>query len=461
MSCSICCSDFNKSTRKAITCPSGCDFVCCKECVRKYLVSTTRDPHCMNCSALFGYRFCSEHLNKSFMTNDYAEHRSTILLEKEISMIPDTMEIAGRRRMINDIRKKQLVIDEKRNKLYEAVRELNKQDDRYNEEIYALERSNGSGQRRKFIMACPGESCRGFLSSQYKCEICCLWTCNKCSTIIGDSKDVPHECSEDAVASTDLIRESTKPCPTCGIRITKISGCDQMWCVECKTAFSWKTGVIETGVVHNPHFFEYRGTNPRDGGRGLGMCNNDNVMPFHDFNNIIIRPLNVFFANNDEPIPKQISDMRYIYALYAHMNHYELMAARANIQALTNNEHERVRYILGEITIDEFKAVVTSRDRRRRRIVESSNVTEIYCEVSKDILNSIVNFPTPNMDDLVDLVKHIYECYAQLEKIRDYCNRQWMEISAVHGIKTHRITDEFSIDFKKCGIRELMATRED
>ena len=33
--------------------------------------------------------------------------------------------------------------------------------------------TNDSGQeRRKFIMACPHDGCRGFLSSQYKCELC-------------------------------------------------------------------------------------------------------------------------------------------------------------------------------------------------------------------------------------------------------------------------------------------------
>ena len=56
-------------------------------------------------------------------------------------MIPDTMELAGRRRMINEIREKQAVIDQKRIKLYEAIRGLNKQDNAYTEEIYVLERS--------------------------------------------------------------------------------------------------------------------------------------------------------------------------------------------------------------------------------------------------------------------------------------------------------------------------------
>jgi hypothetical protein len=30
-----------------------------------------------------------------------------------------------------------------------------------------------------------------------------------------------------------------------------------MWCVGCKTTFSWKTGVIQTGAIHNPEYFRW------------------------------------------------------------------------------------------------------------------------------------------------------------------------------------------------------------
>jgi len=59
------------------------------------------------------------------------------------------------------------------------------------------------------------------------------------------------------VESVKLKKKDTMGCPSCGVRIYKIEGCDQMWCVECHTPFSYKTGDIVKGVVHNPHYYEY------------------------------------------------------------------------------------------------------------------------------------------------------------------------------------------------------------
>ena len=90
-------------------------------------------------------------------------------------------------------------------------------------------------------MPCPREECRGFLSTQYKCEICKFHTCPHCLEVIGESKE-GHECDPDTVATAEAIKAQSKPCPKCGTRISKISGCDQMWCISCHTAFSWRTG---------------------------------------------------------------------------------------------------------------------------------------------------------------------------------------------------------------------------
>jgi len=78
---------------------------------------------------------------------------------------------------------------------------------------------------REFIQRCPGEGCRGYLSTAYKCGVCSKYTCAECLTVKGDNRDAEHTCSEEAKASTAMIRRETKPCPKCGVRIYKIDGC--------------------------------------------------------------------------------------------------------------------------------------------------------------------------------------------------------------------------------------------
>jgi hypothetical protein len=114
-------------------------------------------------------------------------------------------------------------------------------------------------EKREFIMKCPDGDCRGFLSTAYKCGTCAKWTCHSCLEVVGLEKDAAHTCKADAVESAKMIQKETRPCPKCGARIYKIDGCDQMWCVMdgCNTAFSWNTGKVVTGTVHNPHYYEW------------------------------------------------------------------------------------------------------------------------------------------------------------------------------------------------------------
>ena len=102
-------------------------------------------------------------------------------------------------------------------------------------------------------MKCQYEECKGFISQSYKCGLCEKYTCSKCYL----PETEGHQCKETDVASAKLIKEETRPCPSCSTRIYKIGGCDQMWCTDCRTAFSWNTGKVVNGVIHNPHYYEY------------------------------------------------------------------------------------------------------------------------------------------------------------------------------------------------------------
>jgi hypothetical protein len=108
--------------------------------------------------------------------------------------------------------------------------------------------------RWTFTMRCPTTTgCEGFVGLNWKCGMCETKVCKECREVL----DAEHACNPDTVASVKALTKEAKPCPKCATMISKIDGCDQMWCTCCKTAFSWCTGQIETAIVHNPHYFEY------------------------------------------------------------------------------------------------------------------------------------------------------------------------------------------------------------
>ena len=113
-------------------------------------------------------------------------------------------------------------------------------------------RSRPSEEKREITNVCPTPSCNGILDAEWYCILCKNTTCSACL----EKKDDEHKCNNDTVETVKLLKTDTKPCPKCKANIYKIDGCDQMWCIKCHTAFSWRTGAIEK-KIHNPHYYEW------------------------------------------------------------------------------------------------------------------------------------------------------------------------------------------------------------
>jgi hypothetical protein len=104
------------------------------------------------------------------------------------------------------------------------------------------------------VSNCSMNDCRGFIRTKgFKCNICLTKFCSKCM----NEKQDNHQCKEDDVSSFHLIKKDCKACPSCKTLIYKIEGCNDMFCVICKTPFNWRTGRIITGRFHNPHHGEW------------------------------------------------------------------------------------------------------------------------------------------------------------------------------------------------------------
>ena len=452
--CGVCTEKYNNSTLKQIPCEYGdCNFSACKACIRTYLLSTTTDPHCMDCKKIWTEQFIVTHLNRSFIITDYKTHRRTLLLDREISKMPETMQAAERYRRIdiqktigvnisNQIRETRKILDQLQTQLYESHRKLN---------VIKHGKEEANVERKKFIMPCPNSDCRGYLSSQYKCELCLLYTCVDCHEIIGHSKEDPHTCKEENVQSAELIKKDTKPCPTCGTRISKISGCDQMWCPTCHKAFSWRTGLVDNGVIHNPHFYQYQRDNaaanggvvprvPGDGGGGAcgGICQ------WHELSNNILRKI-----ISGTLIPETIIELRAhlsdIHRFVSHITRVDLANARMHIRDLSEFEEIRCKYILQQISKEELAKTIYKNDAARKKLTEMLHLYELFSVVGIELFTKLIN----SKNTLVAYTDECVERVSEYNKLREYCNKQFKTISLTYNQTAPYINKTWTISSKK------------
>lgn len=85
--CDICVEFFNRSTNTRVEC--YCGFVCCKKCLKKYILDTNDDAQCMSpkCKRIFDRKFLINNVEKKFVNNEYKFHREEILFRRETAAL--------------------------------------------------------------------------------------------------------------------------------------------------------------------------------------------------------------------------------------------------------------------------------------------------------------------------------------------------------------------------------------
>lgn len=238
--CCVCVEPFTKQKQKARAACPYCDILACRKCTQTYLLNTTEDPHCMGCRKAWTREVMDSLLVAAWVNGDYKKHRENVLLDRERSRLPAAQLIIERKKMaderrpvIDAIYKELAIMTEARLKVEkELMRELGI--------ITALRRGEDpwanqtdqtkkpAEERRVFIMPCPADGCRGFLSQAYKCGVCDIYVCAECREIKGKERDGPHTCNADTVATVQKLKKECRPCPDCGTQIFKIEGCYRM-----------------------------------------------------------------------------------------------------------------------------------------------------------------------------------------------------------------------------------------
>jgi len=461
-SCPICIENYTNVVRTKISC-NFCAYHSCKGCVQKYLLSQATDAHCMSCRTGWNREFLDMNLTKAFRTGPWREHIKTMLVSREKATLAgyqkyavalNNMEIY--RAKLSEILKINLSIandiSKCRTKLYAyptnyvkkenssetklAIRaehtatideytELNKKfldsefDRTINSTYLAIEENiyfdrYGPEERKEFIMKCVKDECRGFLSSAYKCELCGCYVCKECMIIKKEKNDDSHSCKDSDKKSVALIRKETKPCPRCGIRISKIDGCDQMWCTasECGTAFSWNSGKVISGTIHNPHYYDWvrrnnNGVVPRNPGEVL--CGG--LPEYRVLNRLLLNTLHV---------PTQ--DINVIFDIHRCINDIQHARLPMHPQTRAADMFKEIHcdFLRAKINEDDWKQSLFLKENRFEKKQQIGQVLQTFVTAATEVFRSLYA-DMVNMGTVLD-IKKIKDRLDEFNALRAYIN---------------------------------------
>ncbi len=250
--CPVCREAYTRCQRKRVEC-GVCDMAVCSSCLQTYLLTLQGDAQCMHCRRVLDGEFLATHLGKTWLLSRYKEHRERVLLDREMSLLPESQHILANYRRAEDLKLIVAALENERRALKEQLDDTVRQLALHRLDLDALRRNNyvdttaTTRDRRQFVRACPVAECRGFLSTAWKCGTCDARVCRHCGEpkergeASDDEEDYEatdendnarangdarrHVCDPDVKASHAMLQRDSRPCPQCASMIYKIDGC--------------------------------------------------------------------------------------------------------------------------------------------------------------------------------------------------------------------------------------------
>jgi hypothetical protein len=378
----------------------------------------------MSCKKIWTREFVMEKFDGKWVRNTFMPHIGLLLVEQEKMLLPSTQSEANLVRQIKNIsaeikelptnivitRKYKSKPDELELQL-QSKRELrntllNNLNDLKDKTItYGGITKKKEEKQVLYILKCPCDECRGFVDENYMCGTCNKMICNNCHF----EKTEKHKCKKEDILSARCIQNDTKPCPKCKTPIWKISGCDQMFCTQCKTSFSWQTGKIETGILHNPHLYEWLA------GGGLENINIEEIACGEVPNlQLYIYKLRAFMDQDQRRSNKLIE-------MYRILNHCRDSINFYSVDRIKDNFDLRVQYLLNEFDEKIWCMKLVNREKSKQKIRSIRELLELYITILSDLTRQVVY--TQKYELII----------AQYDKLVNYHDECINRIIMIHG----------------------------
>jgi hypothetical protein len=415
--CNICCEEY-KGRNKEVEC-IHCQFSACTMCCKKYILSIINDAKCMNCGKTWDRDFLVQNFSYAFVDKTYKKHREEILYDRQQAMMEETQIIVEQRKRLEKF-------DTKIHELEAQIRVAKQEIRRQSQLKYDMQYSTCVIKTKevvKFFGHCPMEDCRGFINSSWMCGICDTKICRSCK----ERNTVAHECNPETVESVKAIKSDCKPCPKCKCMIVRISGCRQMFCTICHTAFDWKSGEVVVGIIHNPHYIEWQ----RNSGGVMGVINDG--CHNNQFNHMGYYSMDSMLKGHSR---MNVEDVFSFTQIVRHVRHYEMPGFNRNI----NNDTDlgmRIDYILKKSTEVKFKQLLQQREKRIMKQRDIYLILDMFCNTADNYLYNLFYENNKKRSKVTE--ESMVETIDIIKKLVEYTNDSMKKTSNKYKNKTPRI----------------------
>ena len=285
-------------------------------------------------------------------------------------------------------------------------------------------------KRPVFIGPCPEPDCKGYLDENAVCGLCKKEACKSCRLVkhAGD-------CDPNTVETVKMMDRETKRCPKCNVPIYKTEGCDQMWCPSCHTAFSWKTGEIETGRIHNPHYYQWM--RAQGGGQMRREPGDERCGGHASYYQIIttLRRLQLY---------RYEQSLAIVHALVGDIRAVQLPRIAVNDDPDSNRDL-RINYLLGDYKdekewLSKLKMTEKSKEKKRLEIL----VLQMFADTIETLLDNIQRATSAT---------EVHEQLVQLSELQSYVNKEFIKIEKRFKNKSFHLKD-WRFDFRPISKRD-------